>query len=219
MIKSLRIKWNQFLETAKEQSPREAVLKSVGAYFHLNRVVVPVYNDLSALKQNLPEESSLGFLIVDRSNAESVSGMSKIVSRRLKQICHTQSGFYAYAVATNGEIIGDIWCATPEKVRRTPVHPDLTWLGIECGAKEAYMFDMYVAPKHRGKVVTGFLLGNALEHLRKSGFERVYGFYEQANLPALWVHRLFGYTELPKRKVCRVLLYQKSEPVPVPEPA
>ena len=218
-MKALRIKWNQFLEMAKEQSPREALLKSVGTYFHLNRVVVPVYNDLTALKQDVPEEGSLEFVIVDRENADSVTSMNRIVSRRLKQTYNTQSGYYAYAVVANGEIIGDIWCASPEKVKRTPIHHDLSWLGIECGEREAYMFDMYVAPKFRGKVVTGFLLGNALGHLKKSGFHRVYGFYEKSNLPALWVHRLFGYTELQKRKVCRVLLYQKSEAIPASEPA
>ena len=219
MINSLRIKWNQFLETAREQSPREAVLKSVGAYFHLNRIVVPVYNDLAALKQNVPEESTLQFLIVDRSNAGSLNGMNRIVSRRLKQSYHTRSGYYAYAVVSNGEIIGDIWCATPERVGRDPIHSDLTWLGIECGEKEAYMFDMYVVPKHRGKVVTGFLLGNALGHLKKSGFDRAYGFYDQGNLPALWIHRLFGYTELEKRRVRRVLLYKSSEALAASEPA
>lgn len=215
MLNSLLIKWNQFLEVAKEQSPREAVLKSVGSYVNLNRVVVPVYNDLSALKPVAnAKDNSLQFLVVDRRNAETVTGMNKIVSRRLKQTYNTRSGYYAYAVVANGEIIGDIWCATAGNVNCAPIHPDLTWLGIECGEQEAYMFDMYVAPQSRGKVVTGFLLGNALSHLKQSGYSRVYGFYEKNNLPALWIHKLFGYTELEKRKVSRVLLYQKSVALP-----
>lgn len=214
MLTSLKIKWNQFLEVAQEQSPLEALQKSVATYFHLNRIVVPVYNDLSALKEVPDQDGSLRFLVVDGHNAQSVSSMNKMASRRLKETHHTRSGYYAYAVVSNGEIIGDIWCATPDHVNRSPIHPDLTWLGIECGEHDAYMYDMYVAPKYRGKVVTGFLLGNALAHLKESGFERVYGFYEKNNLPALWVHRLFGYAELEKRKVCRVLLYAKSEALP-----
>jgi len=215
MLNSLRIRWNQFLELAREQSPREALLKSLATYVNLNRIVVPVYNDLSTPKQSVKPEagSCLEFLVVDGENAPSVADKNKTVSRRLKGTHNTRAGYYAYAVLLNGEIIGDIWCAAPGKVRRDPIHPDLAWLGIECGEKEAYMFDMYVAPESRGKVVTGFLLANALEHLKKSGIERVYGFYDKANLPALWIHRLFGYTELEKRRVSRILIYKRSEAV------
>jgi GNAT superfamily N-acetyltransferase len=216
MLNSLRIKWNQFLEAAKEKSPREAAQKALSAWVQLDRVVVPVYNDLSALKQiaSTADTASLEFLIVDRDNAGSVSHMNKTASRRLKDTYNTRSGYYAYAAVSDGEIIGDIWCATHANVKRDPIHGDLSWLDINCGANEAYMFDMYVVPGSRGKVVTSFLLGNALHHLKKSGIERVYGFYEKNNLPALWIHRLFGYTELGKRKISRVLLYRKSEAAP-----
>lgn len=174
-----------------------------------------MYNDLSALKQitRTDDNASLEFLIVDRQNAGAVASMNKIASRRLKETYNTRSGYYAYAVVSNGEIIGDIWCATPVHIKYDPIHPDLDWLGITCAEKEAYMFDMYVTPDSRGKVITSFLLGNALAHLKKNGYSRVYGFYEKNNLPALWTHRLFGYTELANRRVSKILLYQKSEPV------
>jgi GNAT superfamily N-acetyltransferase len=87
-------------------------------------------------------------------------------------------------------------------------------LDIQLGEDEAYMFDMYVTPDSRGKVAAGYLLSNALQDLKDSGFTRVYGFYEKDNLPALWIHRLFGYRELGKRKVSRLLLYRKSEALP-----
>lgn len=178
--------------------------------------MVPVYHDLSELKQNLkPEETAaLEFVVLDQGNAGTLAGMNKIPSRRLKGTYNTRAGYYAYAVLSDGEIIGDIWCAAPGRVKEHPIHPDLTWLGIECGEREAYMFDLFVAPGSRGKVVTGFLVGNALKHLRESGFTRVYGFYEKSNLPALWTHRLFGYKEMNMRKISRVFLYQKSEALP-----
>lgn len=215
MLNTLRIRWNQFLEEAREKSPREAVRKAVCTYLQLNRIVVPVYKDLSALKQpaKTGDTSALGFLVVDRENQDSVVGMNKTRSRRLKGAGNTRLGYYAYAVLLNGEIIGDIWCATPRSVESDPIHPDLSWLGITCGENEAYMFDMYVTPDSRGKVVTSYLLANALNDLKESGFDRVYGFYEKNNLPALWTHRLFGYSECGKRKITRILLYNKSEAV------
>ena len=216
MLSKLEIRWNQFLEEAREKSPREAIQKSLSSCVNLNRVVVPVYNDLTAIKKTAKSDDTTGleFLVVDRNNADSVACMNKVTSRRLKETYNTRSGYYAYAVVSNGEIIGDIWCATRNNVKSDPIHPDLTWLGIECGENEAYMFDMYVTPDSRGKVITTFLLGNALNHLKQSGYKRVYGFYDKTNLPALWTHRLFGYTELQKRKVSQILFYQKSEVVP-----
>ena len=215
MLNIFKIRWNQFLEEAKEKSPREAIKKSFAACVQLNRIVVPVYNDLSALKQTAKsDDTSLEFVIIDSGNVASMAGMNKTVSRRLKGEYNTRSGYYAYAVVSNGEIIGDIWCATPGNVKSDPIHPDLTWLGIQCGEKEAYMYDMYVVPDSRGKVITSFLLSHALHHLKASGFQRAYGFYEKSNLPALWTHRIFGYTELPNRKITQVLQYKKSEAVP-----
>jgi GNAT superfamily N-acetyltransferase len=218
MMNALSMRWYQFLEVAKGKSLREAVKKSISAWVHLNRIVVPVYHDLSTLKPvaKTDDAAALEFLVVDSGNVDSIAPMNKLASRRLKGACNTRAGYYAYAVVSNGEVIGDIWCATPRNVKSAPIHQDLSFLGIECGENEAYMFDMYVAPDARGKVITNVLLGNALHHLKESGFDRVYGFYEKNNLPALWIHRLFGYTELQKRKVCRVLLYQRSEVVTTP---
>jgi GNAT superfamily N-acetyltransferase len=215
MLGKIRIRFNQFLEEAREKSPLEALEKSLLYYMQVNRVVVPCYSDLSALKEQgkAGDSAGLEFVIVDRKNAASMAGMNKHASRRLKDIYNTEEGYYAYTVVCDGEIVGDIWCATPGNVRREPLHPDLVWLGIQCGANDAYMFDMYVKPDSRGKVITSFLLGNALQHLKQGGFSRAYGFYEKSNLPALWTHRLFGYIELEKRKISRILFYVKSEPV------
>lgn len=178
--------------------------------------MVPVCLELSALKQAARTDDCalLEFVVVDRTNAASIGLMNDTFSRRLKGIYNTGNGYYAYAVLSGGKLIGDIWCASARHITRDPVHPDLVWLGITCKDNEAYMFDMYVAPGSRGKVATSFLLAGALAHLREQGYARVYGFYEKANLPALWTHRLFGYQELPNRKITRVLLYEHSEALP-----
>lgn len=172
-----------------------------------------MYLDLADLKRatKADETDSFEFLVINHENAESLASMNQTYSRRLKGTHNAGSGYYSYAVALDGKIIGDIWCATHMNVKRDPIHPDLDMLGITCGDNEAYMFDMHVAPDSRGKVVTGYLLRSALHHLKESGFDRAYGFYEKNNLPALWTHRLFGYKELANRKVTQVLLYKKTE--------
>ena len=213
------IRWNQFLEEVKEKSLKEAFRKFMARCVMTNQIVVPAFNNLATVKLAAKTDATanLEFLIIDKTNIDSVAPMIKTTSRRLKIIRNTQLGYYAYAVVSNGEVIGDIWCATPRSVRSEPIHPDLPWLGITCGKNEAYMFDMFVIPDSRGKVITSFLLGGALNHLKEEGFDKVYGFYEQSNLPALWTHRLFGYKELGKRKSYRFLFYKKTELVPAGE--
>jgi GNAT superfamily N-acetyltransferase len=213
MLNIFRIRWNQFLEEAREKSFREAFRKTVAKCIMTNQIVVPVYNSLATMKQSAKADatSALEFLVVNKDNVESATAMQKTPSRKLKVVHNTRSGYYAYAVVSNGEIIGDIWCATPKSVQADPIHPDLPWLGITCAENDAYMFDMYVIPDSRGKVITSFLLGGALNHLKGEGFNKVYGFYEKNNLPALWTHRLFGYSELGKRRSFRFLFYKKTE--------
>ncbi|GFO68492.1 hypothetical protein GMLC_20710 [Geomonas limicola] len=217
MFSMLRIRFHQFLEEARQKSLTEAVKKTVGKCLFNDNIVIPVYNDLSDIKKIKSEETNgLEFLVVDQRNLGLAERMMKTPSRRLKLSVNNKAGYYAYAVACDGEIIGDIWCATPKQTKKNPLHPDLPWLGINCqDDREAYMFDMYVIPDSRGKVTTNYLLANALNHLRKSGHDRVYGFYEKDNLPALWTHRLFGYSELGKRRSYRFLFYKKTEPVTV----
>jgi GNAT superfamily N-acetyltransferase len=219
MLKIFRIRWHQFLEEAKGKSLQEALRKFTAKCIATNQIVVPVYNNLSTLKQppKTDATAALEFLVVNKDNQTAVEPMIKTTSRRLKVEHNTQSGFYAFAVVSNGEIIGDIWCATPREVMTEPIHSDLPWLGITCGKNDAYMFDMYVVPDSRGKVVTSYLLGSALTHLKQAGFDKVYGFYEKNNLPALWTHRLFGYSELGKRKSFRFLFFKKTEPLVLEE--
>jgi GNAT superfamily N-acetyltransferase len=216
MLDKIRIRFNQFLEEARQKSLPEALQKAMLCYLQTDRVVVPCYSDLSTLKEASKggDAAALEFLVVDGTNAEAAAARNSLPSRKLKDIYNTRQGYYAYAVVSDGEIVGDIWCASPRAVRTQPLHPDLEWLGITCGPGDAYMFDMYVKPDSRGKEITKFLLSHALEHLKECGFSRAYGFYEKDNLPALWTHRLFGYIELQKRKISRVLFYTKSEPVP-----
>lgn len=201
------------MEEVREKSFREALRKAVSKCLMTNQVVVPVYSDLQKFAHEVKHDPAvpLQLLIIDKTNAEQAAPMQKTKSRGLKVFSNTEKGYYAYAAVSNGEIIGDVWCAAPARIKCTPIHPDLPWLGITCANDEAYMFDLYVYPDSRGKVAASFLLGSALHHLKESGHKRSYGFYEVDNLPALWIHRLFGYSELGKRRSYRFLFYKRTE--------
>ena len=97
----------------------------------------------------------------------------------------------------DNKVIGDLWYATLLDLPRNSI-PDIDWLGIDLSNNSVYLFDMYVHPEKRGALSTNLLLGGALYTLRGRGFIEAYGYYESDNLPALWVHRLFGYKEIQK---------------------
>lgn len=212
MIK-LKIRLKQFVEEMRENGYSNALRKALGKYFYQNRVVVPTFKDLSSVQ--VPSEPStiekLEFLIVNKGNVDKVVWMYGVESRRLKAIHNVALGYTAFVVAVNDEIVGDIWCATPLDIGSRPIHPDLKWLGIDCGEKDAYMFDMYVSPEKRGRALSNYLLGKALISLKERGFLKVYGYYENQNISALWAHRVTGYTEMKKRKVRQIFFYRATQ--------
>jgi GNAT superfamily N-acetyltransferase len=209
----LKIHLHHFVEEMKENGFSHAFRKALQKYINLNRVVVPTYKDLSSVqdpgKPDMIEK--IEFLIVNKENVDKVVSMYGVESRRLKAIHNVAIGYTAFVVAVNNEIVGDIWWATtPPDIGTRPIHPDLKWLGIDCGEKDTYMFDMYVCPKQRGKAISNYLLGKALFILRERGFSKAYGYYENQNLSALWAHRVAGYTEMKKRKIRQVLFYRTT---------
>lgn len=209
----LKIRLNQFLEEMRENSFSNALRKALGTFFSLNRVVVPTYKDLSSVQD--PDEPNtiekLEFLVLNKGNVDKAISMYRVESRRLKAIHNVALGYIAFAVAVNDEIAGDIWCATPLDIGVRPIHPDLKWLGIDCGEKETYMFDMNVRPEKRGRAISNYMLGKALFSLRERGYLKVYGYYENENISALWVHRLAGYTDMKKKKVRQLFFYRTTQ--------
>jgi GNAT superfamily N-acetyltransferase len=86
-------------------------------------------------------------------------------------------------------------------------------LGITCSDKDAYAFDMYISPAHRGENLAGPLQRLLQAKLKEEGWRKVYGYYWDDNLPALWMHRVLKFKELPKRQVSRFLFYQKADTI------
>lgn len=90
-------------------------------------------------------------------------------------------------------------------------HSDLKMLGIACEEGDAYAFDMLIAPKYRGKNLAVPLQKSLQATLKKEGCQRVYGFYWDDNLPALWMHRMLKFKELPKKRISRFFFLVKSK--------
>jgi hypothetical protein len=86
-------------------------------------------------------------------------------------------------------------------------------LGITCGDKDAYAFDMQISTAHRGENLAAPFQRALQATLKAEGWHKVCGYYWDDNLPALWMHRILKFKELPKRQVTRFLIYQKAETI------
>jgi hypothetical protein len=182
-------------------------------HFSRNRLVTPVAMDLSGPipEAPLPPGSDLRFVELRPEDIKAGIWTFSVPSRRYKALLKTESGFRGFALAHGNTIVADTWCAMP-RGGKCASHPDLKMLAITCREGEAYGFDMLIDPDYRGKNLA-VPLQRALHHvLKREGCLTKYGSYYDDNLPAMWMHRMLKYRELPKRRVSRFLVYSSSEP-------
>lgn len=182
-------------------------------HFSRNRLVTPVVMELtgSIPEAPLPPGSDLRFVQLRPEDIKAGIWTFSVPSRRYKALLKTESGFRGFAFAQGNAIVADAWCALPQG-GKCAWHPDLKMLAIVCKEGEAYGFDMMINPDYRGRNLA-VPLQRALHHaLKREGCARMYGSYYDDNLPALWMHRMLKYRELPKRRVSRFLIFSSSVP-------
>ena len=75
---------------------------------------------------------------------------------------------------------------------------------------EAYLFDLYVLPEYRGTSVPLEIAWETYEHLKRNKITKIYGFYYQDNIKALWWHRAtLKAKEIKKLKVDKFIIFEK----------
>ncbi|QWV93983.1 GNAT family N-acetyltransferase [Geomonas oryzisoli] len=178
---------------------------------YLNRVAVPVEIPLDALRPVTDFSRPADEAVLELS--PELLGERRLVyryqSRYLKALNYLDKGYRGFALVKGNTVAGDIWCADRRQGGATGTHPDESWLGIECRPGEAYTFDMFVDPAHRGGNLAAALQNGALHLLRKRGITKAYGFFWADNVPALWVHRTLRWRELQRVRASRLVLSRK----------
>lgn len=177
-----------------------------------NRILVPVEMDLtgeiSFCGHKNPEYEFLEILISDLEGKK----YSYIVkSRYYAALRKLKKGFRCFAVVKDRKIIGDVWCTKTQADGKSIHHNDAFITGLCCRDWEAYAFNLTVAPSYRGMKFAIPLQRFLQASLKNEGHSKVYGFYWEDNVQALWMHRLLKFKEYPKRKITRVLMYSKIE--------
>ncbi len=210
MRRLLKVRLHQFLEHQREHGLRSAVTKTLVR----EEEAVPVVKELADLKPMTRDLTEEGYrvLFLDGPGDLDPGLRYPLRSRRERAHLFLERGYQSILLADGERVVGDVWYAAPGHSRVDGVHPHARWFGFDL-ADAAYMFDMHIESDRRSRGLSTVFWGTTLHRMRDLGFARVYGYFDAANTPALWVHRLLGYQELPRFRVKRFGLVERSAPL------
>ncbi|HTP67170.1 MAG TPA: hypothetical protein VMJ66_17395 [Geobacteraceae bacterium] len=206
MIRLLRIKYYQFTE----QWQKDGFFPACKYSLYRCEEAVPVEKDLSTLDalKPPPDSDDCSLAELDGQSSCSVPFHYLLRSRKEKTVLNFQKGYCTFVLVKNNQAIADVWCTAGTTKPGGTTHPDLKRFAITLNPGECYLFDMFLSLTDRRKGMATFFVNSVLHALKNKGFKKVYGYFDAKNIPALWVHRLLGYKEMPRYVIKKVLLFE-----------
>lgn len=173
------------------------------------RVATPAELDLSILT---PPENiiPLGFAFFELMPDEILGGKWSfaVSSRGIKARHYIKKGPRLFAIVEGDVVAGDLWCMTQCEAGVPVSHPDLDMLGIHCKEREAYLFDVFIAPSYRGRNLSRALLGSLHAKLKSEGYRKLYSYYYDDNVLSRRMHHLLKFDEMVKLRISRFFFYK-----------
>jgi GNAT superfamily N-acetyltransferase len=202
MLSLLKMKYNQFVEHLRQNG----LISALKIMLYKYEEAVPVEKNLTSLKSLNYKRENLDIIEITADNFKHKRLHYAFKSRHDRAPGYFKKGYKSFIIIKDDQIIGDIWYVTRASAKHNQIHPHLKWFEIDLNNDEVYMFDMFVTPDKRGKDLTTYFLNSVLHKLNSRGFTKSYGYFVADYVPALWVHRLLGYKELPRCIIRRYLL-------------
>ncbi len=207
MLESIKVKILQMQEEMKNGGIKNVFrAQSLVAQ---NRLATPVVMDLTRpdiTMPTLPKDSPFRFVEIKADDVQAGKWSFALPSRAAKTRLNLKCGLRSFAVVDGSMVIGDVWCYVCPEAGKLISHAamkDLEILDIKLSAGDAYAFDMVIDPAYRGRNLASPLQRYLQASLKADGCQKVYGYYWDDNIPALWMHRMLKFKELPKRRVSR----------------
>jgi GNAT superfamily N-acetyltransferase len=209
MYNKLRFLYYKIRQTLVERN----FSKLIHAQIFRNRIATPAEMDLSTIPQQITENNDGDFYCreIHQNDVMALAWQKPETSRKFKAFRNFDNGWRCIAVTKDSMVVGDVWFLTYNDKLAKQLHPDLKMLGIQLKDKQAYAFDMFINPSYRGKNLAVMLHKHLHQTLRNEGFTKVYGYYWDDNLPALWMHRMLKFHELPKKSISRAFFFIQSK--------
>ena len=99
---------------------------------------------------------------------------------------YVRCGYRALFAEVDGTIVGHMWWVDG-------LHPHLARYDVRLRPREAWAFNFFLEPRYRGGGNANEFLSKFEQHLRRRGFERVWGVVASDNKPARWLYSLCGW--------------------------
>jgi len=98
---------------------------------------------------------------------------------------------YRCAIFTiDGEVAGWCWWIDTHVPERSSINCQLTFFNVQLDEGDVWCFDFWVTPKFRGEGRATNALAELEGMLTLDGYQRMMGYVEQTNIPALWMYKL-----------------------------
>ena len=93
----------------------------------------------------------------------------------------------------DGEKAGWCWWLDSGVSEQGSRDDQLTFFNVNLDESDAWIFDFYISPRYRGKGKATNALAQFEGMLALNGYQRIMGYVEQTNIPALWLYKLRGF--------------------------
>ncbi len=214
MLESIKVKFLQTKELMKEGGVKN-VFKAQSLVAQ-NRLATPVVMDLTRpdiAMPALPQGSPFRFVEIKMEDVQAGKWSFALPSRAAKARYNLKCGLRSFAVVEGSIVVGDVWCFHYPEPGKTILHrslKDLDMLDLKLSPGDVYAFDMVIAPAYRGMNLAKPLQRYLHASLKAERCQKVYGYFWDDNIPALWMHRMLKYKELPKRSVSRFFFLMQT---------
>jgi GNAT superfamily N-acetyltransferase len=167
---------------------------------YVNRTMVVIEKDI---RESRPvHEGEIRFVVVDSGNLKKYGGKNewRIVSH------YCSRGARCVMAYREGNLLGYQFYTRENSFR------DLVKMGISMGKDEAYLFDLFVFPEHRGTEVPKTITAWTFNHLVSEGISKIYGFYYSDNIRSLWWHRaVLKCREIKRIRAHRIFFFEWTD--------
>lgn len=198
----------QLLESLKREGLRPTIRKC----FYFRKTVFLVSKNLAFLEPTsvakLPGDLQF-FDVTDRSFA-GLNPQFPLKSRQYKATEYLNRNYGGFVLMEGKAVAGDMWFVTSRNSNQKVLHHDLRWLGLKntFTQKDAYLFDIYVAPEKRKNFVAVALFRESLYALKDKVISKVYCYVLADDVPAVsLVVGLFKFDIEKQLKICRLGFY------------
>ncbi|MCX5744252.1 MAG: hypothetical protein NT062_17320 [Proteobacteria bacterium] len=114
---------------------------------------------------------------------------------RAQMTSYFDNHYHGLFAVVDGALVGHVWWFD-DRISAADAHPHLSRLQLALAPGDVWGFDLYLAPAHRGGGASNDFFVLFRQHLDRAGYKRVYGHVDARKLPAVWLHKLQGYTSL-----------------------